>query len=247
MYPESRVPSRDCDHLTSPLINPSPQLRLRKVCWGYHEAGVRREVLKGIDLDVNAGEQIALLGHSGSGKSTLLHLIGALDQPSAGTIDFDGTDLATLVEPTRSLWRRQHVGFIYQFFNLIPTLTVLENVMLPLELNRVGQQPARSSALELLSEVGLADRARTYPDLLSGGEQQRVAIVRALVHRPKLVLADEPTGNLDTETGDKVLELLDRLVRAQGHTLLLVTHSDAIARRTDRLFRLTDGHLSAQS
>ncbi|WP_082053921.1 ABC transporter ATP-binding protein [Methyloterricola oryzae] len=237
-----------------PLSCPSPdavsfsvdsarRLLLKDVHWGYEEAGVWREVLKGVDLDVQGGEQIAILGQSGCGKSSLLHLIGALDQPSAGHIAFGATDLTGLAEPGRSLWRRRHVGFIYQFFNLIPTLTVLENVLLPLELNGLRNREASAWALDLLSEVGLAERADAYPDRLSGGEQQRVAMVRALVHKPDLVLADEPTGNLDLETGEKVLDILDRLVRAQGHTLLLVTHSIEVAKRAGRIFRLADGKL----
>jgi len=245
MHKERHAPLRDTDD-SSPAHDPIPQIQLRNVCWGYGEGGVWREVLKGVDLDVRAAEQIALLGRSGSGKSTLLHLIAALDQPSAGSIRCDGTDLTTLAEPGRTLWRRRHVGFIFQFFNLIPTLTVLENAMLPLEMSGIGRARARRDAAELLGEVGLADRASAYPDCLSGGEQQRVAIVRALVHRPKLVLADEPTGNLDAQTGERVLDLIDRLVRAQGHTLLLVTHSDEVTRRADRIVRLVDGRLLTQ-
>jgi putative ABC transport system ATP-binding protein len=166
--------------------------------------------------------------------------------PSAGRIVFDGVDLAGLGEPARSLWRRRHVGFIYQFFNLIPTLTVLENVLLPLELNGVPARPARAEALALLAEVGLDGRAGSWPDRLSGGEQQRVAIARALVHRPRLVLADEPTGNLDHASGENALDLLDQLVRAQGRTLILVTHSADVARRADRTVRLADGLLVAE-
>jgi putative ABC transport system ATP-binding protein len=219
------------------------QLQLRNVGWRYREAGVWREVLKGVDLEVQRGEHIALLGQSGSGKSTLLHLIAALDAPSTGSIRFEDIDLGALGEPGRSLWRRRHVGFVYQFINLLPTLTVLENVLLPLELNGAAGNPAAAYGKELLSEVGLAERAGAYPDRLSGGEQQRVAIVRALVHQPTLVLADEPTGNLDAETGEAVLNLLDRLVKRQGHTLLMVTHSPEVALRADRIVRLSDGRL----
>lgn len=226
----------------TPIDHP-PLLRLSRVCWGYREAGVWREVLKNADLEVRAGEQIALLGPSGCGKSTLLHLIGGLDTPSAGSILFDGVDLAELGEPARSLWRRRQVGFIYQFFNLIPTLTVLENILLPLELNGIGEKAGRETALGLLAEVGLVERAGTYPDRLSGGEQQRIAIVRALAHQPSVVLADEPTGNLDMATGKVVLDLLDRLVRAQGRTMILVTHSAEVASRADRTIRLADWHL----
>jgi len=229
--------------LHSALEPAQPLLRLEQVCCGYREAGAWRDILRGVDLDVQAGEQIALLGQSGSGKSTLLHLLGGLDRPTAGRILFDGQDLAELGEPARSLWRRRQVGFIYQFFNLIPTLTVLENVLLPLELNGVRGRTAREAALGLLTQVGLAGRESSWPDRLSGGEQQRVAIVRALVHQPQLVLADEPTGNLDQASGENALDLLDSLVRAQGHTLIVVTHSAEVARRADRTVRLTDGRL----
>ena len=226
---------------------PAFLLTLRNVSHGYQEAGVWREVLRGVNLDVKAGEQVALVGQSGSGKSTLMHLMGALDKPRSGQILFEETDLAVMGEPQRTLWRRQHIGFIYQFFNLIPTLTVIENVVLPLELNGMRELAGRPAALDLLNEVSLADRADSYPDRLSGGEQQRVAIIRALVHQPRLVLADEPTGNLDAGTGEHVLDLLDRLVRAKGHTLILVTHSAAVARRADRIVRLADGRLAAES
>jgi putative ABC transport system ATP-binding protein len=222
-------------------------LTLQNVSHGYREGGVWREVLRGVDLDVKSGEQLALVGQSGSGKSTLMHLMGALDTPRSGRILFEETDLAMMGEPQRTLWRRQHMGFIYQFFNLIPTLTVIENVLLPLELNGTREAEGRPAAVDLLKEVGLADRADSYPDRLSGGEQQRVAIIRALIHQPRLVLADEPTGNLDAGTGEQVLDLLDRLVRAKGHTLILVTHSAGVAKRADRIVRLVDGRLAMEA
>ena len=225
------------------ITNSPPLLELRQVTHGYREAGAWREVLSGVDLTVRAGEQLALVGQSGSGKSTLMHLIGALDVPKSGSMRFGDIDLARLGEPDRTLWRRRQVGFIYQFFNLIPTLTVLENVLLPLELNGIAEADGRKDALDLLAEVGLADRADSYPDRLSGGEQQRVAIIRALIHQPRLVLADEPTGNLDAATGEQVLDLLDRLVRARGRTLILVTHSAEVASRADRTVRLRDGRI----
>ena len=221
-------------------------LTIRQVFHGYREAGEWRNVLRGVDLTVRSGEQLALVGQSGSGKSTLMHLMGALDTPKRGRIHFGHTDLSALGEPQRTLWRRQHVGFIYQFFNLIPTLTVIENVLLPLELKGTLDAIGRNAGLELLEQVGLAERAASYPDRLSGGEQQRVAIIRALIHQPRLVLADEPTGNLDAATGEQVLDLLDRLVRAKGHTLVLVTHSMQVARRADRVVRLLDGRLSSE-
>ncbi|MFN5746584.1 MAG: ABC transporter ATP-binding protein [Methylococcaceae bacterium] len=220
-------------------------LQLEDVHFAYHEAGQTREILRGVSLQVRAGEQLALIGQSGSGKSTLLHLMGGLDVPQRGRIHYGKVDLATVGEPARTLWRRRHVGYVYQFFNLIPTLTILENVLLPLELNGMNNGQARDRSRALLTRVGLGLRADSYPDRLSGGEQQRVAIIRALVHQPQLVLADEPTGNLDTETGEQVLDLLDQLVRDLGHTLILVTHSDAVSRRADRVVRLVDGRLAA--
>jgi len=220
-------------------------VRLENVSHGYREAGGWRDVLRGVDLNVHEGEQIALVGQSGSGKSTLLHLMGGLDSPRSGQIFFNGVELAAMKEPNRTLWRRQHIGFIYQFFNLIPTLTVLENVLLPLELNGHPESVSREKGLNLLNEVGLDDRADSFPDRLSGGEQQRVAIVRALIHQPQLVLADEPTGNLDAATGEQILDLLDRLVRAKGHTLIMVTHSAEVASRADRVVRLVGGKIAA--
>jgi putative ABC transport system ATP-binding protein len=220
-----------------------PFLSLQSVYHGYQEAGGWREVLKGADLELESGAQLALIGQSGSGKSTLLHLLGGLDFPREGRILVDGEDLTQLPEPKRTLWRRRHVGFIYQFFNLIPTLSVAENCLLPLEMNGISASRGRSSVLSLLDEVGLKDRAETFPDRLSGGEQQRVALVRALIHQPRLVLADEPTGNLDAENGEMVLTLLDRLVKSQGRTLILVTHSLEVAERLDRTMRLVDGRL----
>ena len=230
------------------MTNPfSELLNLNNVSHGFREAGAWRGVLRGVNLRIHSGEQLALVGQSGSGKSTLMHLIGGLDVPLSGEIYFENTDLAAMGEPARTLWRRQKVGFIYQFFNLIPTLTVLEHVLLPLELNGTPESIGRQAGLNLLDEVGLVDRAETYPDRLSGGEQQRVAIIRALIHQPRLVLADEPTGNLDAATGEQVLDLLDRLVRAKGHTLILVTHSAEVARRADRIVRLVDGQLALEA
>ena len=226
---------------------PAELLRFENVSHGYREAGSWRDVLQGVDLTVHGGDQLAMVGQSGSGKSTLLHLMGGLDSPRSGRILFNGVDLAAMEEPKRTLWRRRHIGFIYQFFNLIPTLTVIENVLLPLELNGVSERNGRAEGLNLLKEVGLQDRAETYPDRLSGGEQQRVAIIRALIHQPQLVLADEPTGNLDAATGEQVLDLLDRLVRAKGHTLILVTHSAEVAKRADRVVRLVGGRLVSDS
>ncbi|HJV94433.1 MAG TPA: ABC transporter ATP-binding protein, partial [Albitalea sp.] len=201
----------------------------------YVEGERTREVLRGVDFEVRTGEFLALLGRSGSGKSTLLNLIGGIDRPDAGEIRITDTPVTALTERERTLFRRRHVGFVYQFYNLIPTLTVEENLLLPLELNGRTGAAADEAVARLLAEVGLADRARAFPDRLSGGEQQRVAVARALVHDPALVLADEPTGTLDAETGRAVLALFERLLRARGKTLVIVTHSKAVTRLADRV------------
>ena len=213
------------------------------VSHSYREAGRRREVLRGLDLEVRRGEAVALLGRSGSGKTTLLNLLAGIDQPDEGEIRVAEHDLTRLGEPGRTLFRRRHLGFVFQFFNLIPTLTLEENVRLPLELIGKRSQGARARARSLLAQIGLADRADDFPDQLSGGEQQRVAIARALAHDPLLVLADEPTGNLDARTGQRVMELLGGLLSPTGRTLVLVTHSPEVARAADRVLTLSEGRL----
>lgn len=220
-----------------------PMVLLDEVTCSYVEGERRHDILRGISASVSTSETVALLGRSGSGKSTLLNVISGLASPSEGSIWVDGADVTALDERARTLLRRRAVGFIYQFFNLIDTLSVADNVLLPLELSGQLDEPARERVMGLLDEVGLGDRREAFPDRLSGGEQQRVALVRALAHAPPLVLADEPTGNLDAETGEQVLQLLDRLVRQRGHTLILVTHSEEIAARADRVLHLVDGRL----
>jgi putative ABC transport system ATP-binding protein len=220
-----------------------PIIELRGVTKTYREGDTTRAVLVGVDATIRRGELCVLIGRSGSGKSTLLNLIGGIDVPTSGAIVVDGTDLAGASEAARTLFRRHHVGFVFQFFNLIPTLTVLENLRLPLELNGRPRDAARERAAALLAEVGLAGREAAFPEHLSGGEQQRVAVARALVHEPLLVLADEPTGNLDLDTGRQVLELLDRLTRQAGRTMVMATHSAEVIGLADRIFRLQDGRL----
>jgi putative ABC transport system ATP-binding protein len=221
-------------------------IRLQGVSKSFAEAGRTLEVLRAISLVVAPGEVVALVGRSGSGKSTLLNLVAALDRPTAGMIEVGGHQLEGLDDRGRTLFRRRHVGFVFQFFNLLPTLTVAENVLLPLELvgQRARGQQARAQVATLLAAVGLADRADSYPDRLSGGEQQRIAVARALVHDPALVLADEPTGALDGDTGRVVLEMLTTLGRQRGKAVLLVTHSAAVARAADRVLVLDDGRLA---
>jgi putative ABC transport system ATP-binding protein len=217
---------------------PCPEVRLRAISKAYDDGATRHEVLTAIDLDVAAGELVALLGPSGSGKSTLLNIIAGLDAPDSGSVEVSGQNLGGMSERGRTLLRRRNIGFVFQFFNLIPTLTVLENVLLPLELTgRRDPQAARA----LLERVGLADRARAFPEELSGGEQQRIAIARALAHQPRLLLADEPTGNLDSATGGRVLDLLTGLVREQGAAMVIATHSREVVERAHRVLTLHDG------
>jgi putative ABC transport system ATP-binding protein len=221
----------------------TPLVELRGVTKAYQEGDAERVVLRGVDVTIRRGELCVLIGRSGSGKSTLLNLIGGIDVPTAGEIVVDGLPLAQATEARRTLFRRHHVGFVFQFFNLISTLTVEENLRLPLELNGRPRDAARARAGALLAEVGLADRGPAFPEQLSGGEQQRVAVARALIHEPLLVLADEPTGNLDLDTGRQVLDLLDRLTRRAGRTMVMATHSPEVVGLADRIFRLQDGCL----
>jgi len=221
----------------------APFIHLQSLTKAYREGDALRQVLREASLESDRGEFIAIVGKSGSGKSTLLNLISGIDALDAGAIWIDGCDLASLDEAQSTLYRRRHIGFIFQFFNLIPTLTVLENVLLPLELNDAPTTQARNRARELLDAVGLGDRERTFPYRLSGGEQQRVAIARALAHDPTLVLADEPTGNLDETTGKLILDLLDRLTRQAGKNLIMVTHSAEAAAYADRVLHLREGRL----
>lgn len=224
----------------------SPQdafIRLENLSKSYQEGTRNRVVLDHANAWFHKQEFAAILGKSGTGKSTLLNVLAGIDKADEGRIWLDGTDLTSMKERERTLFRRRNIGFIFQFFNLIPTLSVIENVALPLELNETSTRAAHKRAEPLLEAVGLLDRANTFPDRLSGGEQQRVAIARALVHDPLLVLADEPTGNLDEATGQRVLELLDRLTRQAGRTMIMVTHSSEAASFADRVLRLHEGQL----
>ncbi len=209
----------------------------------YQEGGQNRRVLENAQASIQKGELVAILGKSGSGKSTLLNLISGIDLADQGAIWLGGQNLTRLDERQRTLFRRANIGFIFQFFNLIQTLTVIENVALPAEINGLSPQEARQRAEPLLAEVGLLDRWKTIPDRLSGGEQQRVAIARALINDPLLVLADEPTGNLDEQTGGHVLDVLDCMTRQAGKNMIMVTHSMEAARIADRIILLRDGKL----
>ena len=218
-------------------------LSIRRLCRSFREGERIHRVLEGLDAQVGSGERVAVMGRSGSGKSTLLNLISGIDHADSGSIHVDGLEVTGLGEPARTRFRRAHIGFVYQFFNLIPTLDVAENVRLVLELNGVRGRAARERSLAALRDVGLGARAQSAVDALSGGEQQRVAIARALVHAPKLLLADEPTGNLDDATAREVLPALLDLTRARGTTLLIVTHDEALAGAADRVLELRDGRL----
>ncbi len=222
-------------------------IRLNRVSKRFHEAGVDRIILNDVTLAFEKGEFVVLLGKSGSGKSTLLNLIAGIDTPSAGEVFLDGKSLTRMSDHERTLFRRTHIGFIFQSFNLIPTLSVLENVCLPLELDsrrhNISDKTIVQRAKDLLTQVGVAHRINTFPDRLSGGEQQRVAIARALINDPMVVLADEPTGNLDSDTGKIVLDLLDTLTRKAGKNLVMVTHSEEVIGVADRVLRLRDGHM----
>jgi putative ABC transport system ATP-binding protein len=211
----------------------------------YLEGGRERTILRNASARIACGEFVAILGKSGSGKSTLLNLISGIDLADSGLICVNGTEMTALSERERTLFRRHNIGFIFQFFNLISTLTVLENVTLPGELSGQPGREARQRAIKLLEAVGLEDRLNTFPDRLSGGEQQRVAIARALINDPQLLLADEPTGNLDEETGANVLRLLDQLTRQAGKNMIMVTHSHEAAAYADRVLYLRDGRLEA--
>lgn len=223
------------------MQDPKVFIEIRNVHKSFLEGGKRRIVLQDADAVFYEGETAAILGKSGSGKTTMLNLISGIDRVESGAIIIRGTDLTQLNEKARTLFRRENIGFIFQFFNLIPTLTVWENIILPLELKGEMQKEGRQRAMQLLEDVGLNDRQQTFPDRLSGGEQQRVAIARALVHDPLLVLADEPTGNLDEENGRLILALLDRLTRQAGKNMIMVTHNPEAASIANRVMRIHEG------
>ncbi len=228
-------------------MSKSPYIELRQVSKSFQEGNRFHHVLRGIDLSIKKGEFIAVLGASGSGKSTLLNIISGIDTADKGAIFFQKENILELDENSFTLFRRKHIGFIFQFFNLLPTLSTIENVMLPLEIAGRKASFAREKGMSILKEVGLADRGDSLPDRLSGGEQQRVAIARALVHDPSIILADEPTGNLDEESGERVMELLERLSRAKGKNLIMATHSLKNAEMANRVFQLHEGILDKHS
>jgi len=221
----------------------SDSIIAQDVTKSFARDGDRVEVLKGVSLTVAAGELVAIVGPSGVGKSTLLHLLGGLERPTAGAIRYGDTDLALLSDIALARFRNLRVGFVFQFHHLLPEFSALENVMMPLLIRRCSTAEARARATALLGRVGLAARLRHRPGELSGGEQQRVAIARALIGEPAVLLADEPTGNLDSKTGDEVFELMRELNRERNLTCVLITHNEELARRTDRVLRMLDGRM----
>ncbi len=220
-----------------------PVVDVRKVRKVYRRDAQEITVLDGIDLQVPEGEFVALMGPSGSGKTTLLNLIAGIDRPTSGQIHVAGTDVGSLTESALARWRSRSVGFIFQFYNLIPVLSAQENVELPLLLERLSSRERRERAMTALKIVGLADRAKHHPRQLSGGEEQRVAIARAIATDPTVILADEPTGDLDRDSADQVLDLLQRLNKEFQKTILLVTHDPVAAERADKIVQLDKGKL----
>ncbi len=228
-------------------MSSKPIIQLKQLSKSYQEGNKRRLVLNELELSVAEGQMYVLLGRSGSGKSTMLNLLSGIDQPDTGQVIINGTDISKMNEKDRTKYRRDNIGFVFQSFNLISTLTVFENVVLPLSLK--GDNPAESKqkAQFFLDQVGLGDRGGSYPDRLSGGEQQRVAIARALAHEPKFILADEPTGNLDYKTGSLVLNMLSDLVRENSRTMIIATHDREMAQIADQVLELREGSLYAMN
>jgi lipoprotein-releasing system ATP-binding protein len=220
-----------------------PVVKVRGLARSFEQGGVRIDVLRGVDLDIRPGEIVALLGPSGSGKSTMLQAIGLLEGGFTGSIAITGTEASQLDGDARTALRRDHVGFVYQFHHLLPDFTAIENVVLPQMVAGKSHEEAENRAADLLGALGLAERLDHRPSQLSGGEQQRVAVARALANKPALVLADEPTGNLDEATADKVFAEFVRLVRDEGSAALVATHNERLALAMDRLVRLHDGRL----
>ena len=226
-------------------MSDGPALRITGLNQTFHQGGRELKVLRDLDMTVDRGEAVALVGPSGSGKSTLLHAAGLLEQPDGGEIEIAGQRCSTMGDAQRTVIRRKQLGFVYQFHHLLPEFTALENVMMPMRLARAPKSEGLSRAEKLLGEMGLADRIGHVPAQLSGGEQQRVAIARALANQPVLLLADEPTGNLDQATAELVFEELLSAVRDRGLSMLVATHDVMIADRLDRVVRIQDGHVVA--
>ena len=221
----------------------TPLLQVRGLRKSFKKGGTNIDALKGIDLTIQKGERVAITGASGAGKTTLLHILGTLDRPTQGEVLYQGVDIFSRPEGTLAELRNRDIGLVFQFYNLLPEFNALENTMMPALIRGIGKKEAQRQAVEILTEVGLKDRMWHKPGELSGGEQQRVAIARALVLRPTLLLADEPTGNLDSKTGERIIKLIFSLNRARGVTLIVVTHNEALAQRFPRQIFLADGRI----
>jgi putative ABC transport system ATP-binding protein len=228
----------------APLPAGTPVIRLRDVTKVYDSGDTAVHALRGVDLDIESGESIAIIGPSGSGKSTLMHIVGCLDVPSGGEYELAGTPVSRLSNRELARIRNQRIGFVFQAYNLLPRASILRNVELPMMYAGVGRSERQARARVALERVGLAERATHLPSQLSGGQRQRVAIARALVNNPSILLADEPTGNLDTQTGREILALFDEL-GVQGHTVILVTHDMSVAAHAKRVIRIVDGRIAA--
>ena len=224
----------------------TPLLQCHELCKRYQEGSVQTDVLRNVTFSLQPGELVAIVGSSGSGKSTLLHLLGGLDAPTSGDVVFDGQSLNAMSSSAKASLRNRELGFIYQFHHLLPDFNALENVAMPLLIGKIGKAEAQQRAREMLAAVGLEKRAHHRPSELSGGERQRVSIARALVNRPRLVMADEPTGNLDARNADAIFELLGELNVRQGTAFLVVTHDLHLAKRLSRQMEMRDGQLSEQ-
>lgn len=226
------------------MLTPSiTAISFKSVTYGYHDGSQIKPVLEKASFNISQGDCVALLGASGAGKSTILNLVSGIDVPEKGEILVSNKNVTTLGEPKLTLFRREHIGFVYQFFNLVPLLTVAENLAFPLSLNGVDRSTQTDKVEAWLEKIQLADRGAAFPDQLSGGEQQRVAIARALIHSPDIILADEPTGNLDAVHGRNILTLLLQSAREAGKTLLMVTHSREVAESADKVMRLETGKI----
>jgi putative ABC transport system ATP-binding protein len=226
------------------VSNPHPILKLRGITRDFKLGSQTVRVLKGIDLDIFKNQYVALMGPSGSGKSTLMNLLGCLDTPTAGSYELNGNDVSVMGDNELAEIRNHEIGFVFQTFNLLPRSTALENVALPLVYAGLGKEEREARAAEVLTQVGLADRMDHRPNQLSGGQRQRVAVARALVNNPALILADEPTGNLDSKTSIEIMKLFDD-IQAAGNTVVLVTHEEDIAQHAKRVIRLVDGQIDS--
>jgi len=218
-----------------------PIIKTQNLKKKFHMGEVEVEALKGINLEINEGEFVAIVGHSGSGKSTLLYMLGGLDKPTEGHVFIDGKDLSQMKDNALSKIRRTEIGFVFQFYNLVPVLNVIENILLPITLDKQNESLYKDKAVKLLKTIGLTDRENHKPSQLSGGQQQRVAFARALINDPKIILADEPTGNLDSKSSEELLKLMKKMCKEEGKTIIIVTHDDAVSQMADRVIRVTDG------